>query len=174
MVFRDITFRSFLAIYYNKWDPRGMNRGPSVSENKHKRHTPKHYKNHLKIQLRSNYRNYSFSIAKPYFWVSGGTLKPVRGAATKSWKTWQSTQTYINKYSQNAFKMSSQFNVGSMTKVMFYDSKTILFVIWPSFNTCVFRATFLNEIAKSWKPAASCFRSDFMEISTLVFEAPNV
>ena len=84
MLFRDIHFRSFLTFFYQKWDPRGINRGPAVSENKHKMPTPKHHKKHLKTQVRSNCRNYGFSIVKLCFWIPGGTLKPVRGAAAKS------------------------------------------------------------------------------------------
>ena len=57
MLFRDINFRSFLTLFYQKWDPRGINRGPAVSENKHKMPTPKHHKKHLKTQVRSNCRN---------------------------------------------------------------------------------------------------------------------
>ena len=84
ILFRDIIFKSFSTLFYQKLDSRDINRGPAVSENKHKRPTPKHQKKHLKTQVRSNCRNYSFTIVKLCFWTSGGTLKPVRGAAAKS------------------------------------------------------------------------------------------
>ena len=83
MIFRDINFTLFLTLFHKKRDPRSINRSPDVFKNNHKRHTRKPYKKHIKIQVRSDCRNYNFIIVKLCFWTSGGSLKSVCGAVAK-------------------------------------------------------------------------------------------